>query len=583
MMIMKGPSSNVNLSDADDKNLEFLLEAFGSMISAEDMASAYCQAGYDVNKASEILYNMLGSSSSNDIQISTDDLTRARASPVGVTVGTVSGVNGADYVRSRTLTNESATGLSFYKPRTSGVSVGTVSGVIGADYGKFRATTKKTCETTKPVNLMSKEFPASQIWVQKPNGADYARSRTLTNEPATVLSKSKSRTSGVSVGTVSGVIGADYGKFRTATKKTCETTKPVKLTSKEIPASQIWVEKPKPVKNAPTETMNKDIELFLLQMLGDGFQLDIRVIRDVLASLVNVIMHFDISGGCGYDVQESMEKLMNMSAPTLHPGGITSSMVDQTKSTDTHQDLDVKFEEKLQLSDSSKRSNLEKEVLNNLFNAPERSTIPEKSTIPPRQPRIRKYGLVTGPLEDGVIEFKTAIVKKDDNGDGNVEVEDNYETLREAVMEHWTTMKQYYRAAADAYAKGSYELSNKLMEQGHFYMAKAREADETSTKILTQTRDDGEVISINLNDYDPKEAIRLVKTQLKSMCGIPSIHYLKVMVGTNDDKNKPNARKRLISKLLERDAITWTEEQDGQIMAIRIDVINPKRLSFNKK
>ncbi|KAI3815002.1 hypothetical protein L1987_14652 [Smallanthus sonchifolius] len=486
MTIMRGPSSSINPSSADDKNLEFLLEAFGSMLSADDMASAYCQANYDLNKASEILYSMLGSSSNNDIHISTDDLTRTPASSVGVTVGTVSGVNGADYSRSRTLTNEPAMVLSRSKPRTSGVSVGTVSGVIGADYGRFRAKTKITCETTKPVKLMSNEFPVSQI----------------------------------------------------------------------------WVEKPQPLNNAPTETMNKDIEMFLLRMLGDGFQLDIEVIREVL-------------GGCGYDVQESMEKLMNMSTPSSDLGDITSSMVDETKSTD----LGIKFEENL----SSRRSNLEKEVLNSLFIGPEKSEV-GPGTIPPRrQPRTRKYGLVTEPLIDGVIEFKAPIVKKEVNGDGNEEDEDNYETLREAVMEHWITMKQYYRAAADAYAKGNYELSNKLVEEGHFYMSKAREADATSAKILTQTRDDGEAISIDLNNYDPKDAIRLLKTQLKSMSGIPSIHYLKVMVGTNDDKNKPNARKRLISKLLERDAITWTEEQDGQIMAIRIDVINPKRLSFNKK
>ncbi|KAJ0865574.1 hypothetical protein HanRHA438_Chr12g0541971 [Helianthus annuus] len=490
--IVKGPASNLNLSKADDKNLEFLIEAFGSMISPDDMASAYCQAGYDLNKASDILYTMLGSSSNNDKYIPTEDSTRAPASSVGVTVGTVSGVNGAYHPTSRTSTNEPATVLSRAKPRTSGVSVGTVSGIIGADYGRYRANTRRNCETTKPVKLMSNEFPESQIWDEKPQS----------------------------------------------------------------------------VNNAPTETMNSDIEMFLLQMLGDGFQLDIRVIREVL-------------DGCGYDIQESMEKLMNMSTPTVDLGGVTSSTVDQT-STDTHQDLNNKFKEKLQLNDSSRRSNLEREIFSNLFNVPERSELGPEIIVPKRQPRMRKFGLVTEPLEDGVIELKTPIVKKEVNGDGNEEVEDNYETLREAVTEHWITMKRYYRAAADAYAKGNYERSYKLVEEGHFYMAKAREADETSTKLLTQTRDDGEVISINLNDYDPREAVRLLKTQLKSMSGIPSIHYLKVMVGANGDKNKPNARKRLISKLLERDAITWTEEDDGRIMTIRIDVINPKRLSFNK-
>ncbi|KAI7747208.1 hypothetical protein M8C21_007933 [Ambrosia artemisiifolia] len=474
MTIVKGASSSINLSNADDKNLEFLIEAFGSMISPEDMASAYCQAGYDVNKASDILYSMLGSSSNNDKHISTDDLTSAPASSFGAAVGTVS------------------------------------SG----------------------------------------NRADYAKSRNLTNEPATVLPRSKPRTSGVSVGTVSGIIGADYGRVRAKTKKNCETTKPVKLMSNEFPASQIWVEKPQSVNNAPTETMNRDIEMFLLQMLGDGFQLDMEIIREVL-------------DGCGYDVQESMEKLMNISAPTVDLGSATSSTVDQT-SIDTRQDLGIEFEEKLQLNSSSRRSNLEKEIFSNLFNVPERSELGLETVPPIRQPRTKKYGLVTGPLEDGVLEHKTPI------------------TLREAVMEHWVTMKQYYRAATEAFAKGNYERSQKLVEEGHFYMAKSREADEKSTKILTQTRDDGEVISINLNNYDPKEAVRLLKTQLKSMSGIPSIHYLKVMVGANGENNKPNARKRLISRLLERDAITWTEEDNGHIMSIRIDVINPKRLSFNK-
>lgn len=43
----------------------------------------------------------------------------------------------------------------------------------------------------------------------------------------------------------------------------------------------------------------------------------------------------------------------------------------------------------------------------------------EPGTIRPRrQPRTRKYGLVTGPLEDAVIEFKNPIVKKESNGDG---------------------------------------------------------------------------------------------------------------------------------------------------------------------
>lgn len=486
MTRMKESSSSITFSNEDDKNLEWLLEVFGSKISPDDMASAYCQAKGDLQKANEILCNMLGSSSNNNTHISTDDLTSPHASSLP----------------------------------SSYTSVGTVSGLNGAGY-----------------------------------------------EPPRVLSRPKPRNSGVSMGTVAGRIGADYGRSRPLTKQVSEITKPVKLMSSEIPASQIWVEKSKP-DHVKTETMNKDIELFLLKMLGDGFQLDMDVIKQVV-------------GGCGYDVQESMEKLMNMSTPTLDLGNATSSMVDLDQTCEDLQDLEIKSQGKLQVIDSTGRSNLEREILGKLFTSKVGLRPRPTPTLPRREPRTRKYGVVTGPLEEPVTEFTTPIVIKEANGNG--ETEDNYETLREAAMEHWVTMKKYYRAAAEAYAKGDYELAKKFVKQGHFFMDKAKEANEMSGKMLTETRNDGEVISIDLNNYDPKEAIRLMKTQLKSMSGIPSIHYLKVKVGTSDDNTKPNARKRLICRLLERDEITWTEEENGQTMAIRIDVINPKRLSFNKK
>lgn len=38
-----------------------------------------------------------------------------------------------------------------------------------------------------------------------------------------------------------------------------------------------------------------------------------------------------------------------------------------------------------------------------------------------------------------------------------------------------------------------------------------------------------------------------------------------------------------IIELLEKDSIEWTEEDSGQIIVIRVDKVNPKRLSFAKK
>ncbi|KAI3679377.1 hypothetical protein L2E82_51286 [Cichorium intybus] len=140
--------------------------------------------------------------------------------------------------------------------------------------------------------------------------------------------------------------------------------------------------------------------------------------------------------GCGYDVQESMEKLMNMSTTTLDLGNATSSMVDQT--CEDLQDLEVKSERKLQVIDSTgsydyealgfrcllicpfvdwvlefNRSNIEREILGKLFT----SKVGPTPTLPRREPRTRKYGVVTGPLKEPVTECKSPIVIKEANGD----------------------------------------------------------------------------------------------------------------------------------------------------------------------
>ncbi|GJV89350.1 hypothetical protein Tco_1533288, partial [Tanacetum coccineum] len=117
--------------------------------------------------------------------------------------------------------------------------------------------------------------PAGSMGTVGANGAAYARSGTLQNDSTKVTFQSKPKKSGASMGTISGMIGADYG------------------------------------------SMNKDVEQFLLQMLGDGFKLDMEVIREVV-------------GGCGYDIHQSLEKLMSMSASTLDLGDATASTMEQT-------------------------------------------------------------------------------------------------------------------------------------------------------------------------------------------------------------------------------------------------------------
>ncbi|XP_043697059.1 putative nuclear RNA export factor SDE5 [Telopea speciosissima] len=92
-----------------------------------------------------------------------------------------------------------------------------------------------------------------------------------------------------------------------------------------------------------------------------------------------------------------------------------------------------------------------------------------------------------------------------------------------------------------------------------------------------------EEMSLDLHDFDAKEAIRLLKFHLASVSGIPVIRYLKVIVESNATDITKGARKRLVRKLLERQSIKWTEEGNGETILIRVDEIDPKKLSFARK
>ncbi|KAM7498719.1 hypothetical protein LguiA_023133 [Lonicera macranthoides] len=285
--------------------------------------------------------------------------------------------------------------------------------------------------------------------------------------------------------------------------------------------------------------------------------------------------------------RQSMEKLLDLSASTLENSDYVLSMAAQNP---TRKSLDLGALQCQQESTSrasaigkreKDRNDLQKEILKSLFNVPERA---EEAPKRIHTVRTRAYGhVVTEPLKETTPPFrKTVTVKAKVTEDEDDESENSYEVLRKAVKEYWNTMKEYYEAAVDSFAKGDLDRAYKLLEEGQFFMKKAREADERSAQKLIQTRDEIEEVSIDLQDHEPRGAIRLLKSHLTSLSGIPSIQYLKLTVGTNGSNAKEGARKRLILKLLEKESIKWTEEGDGWIIVIRVDQINPKSLKFAK-
>ncbi|XP_052109161.1 putative nuclear RNA export factor SDE5 isoform X3 [Arachis duranensis] len=433
------------------------------------------------------------------------------------------------------------------------------------------------CEAKRNVNM------AAEILCASSNSDEL---KGTISEPAKVSSASefpnslhgernsgavKSKPHRVSLGTVSGVVGKEYihpKKMPTQGVK----SKPSKIDAKELPESEIWSERDSLKIEAAKGSMRDDVVNFLFQMLGDGFELDKDKIHDVL-------------GLCGYDVKKvhvilpicildnlTMEELLDMSASTLEKGDDDHGLAGENLK-DQHPDVSSESSEKE--CNSIDKVGLQKEILGSLFSFPQRSEEQPKHRLPVRSTPYR-YGrrVVRIPEDTPKVQQSTTVVPQVIKEESD-EDENSYNVLRRAVRENWATMKEYYSAAVDAFAKGDYARADRLMEQGHFYNRMAREADEKSAqKLLQSSESNDDAIPLDLSEHEPKEALRLVKFHLTTLSGIHSIKYLKVIVGTGDEDKKGTRKKLKIIKQLSTNSIQWTEEDNGRILRLKVDEID---------
>ncbi|XP_059662626.1 putative nuclear RNA export factor SDE5 isoform X2 [Cornus florida] len=435
-MKTEGLPSSTSYYDDEKRDLEHLLEAFGSMVSLEDIASAYCQARRNVYTAGEILCNMQESNSNFPSKNELEGLS-------------ASSEESSDNILDRPKFAERSSMES--KPKKCSVSMGTVANVIGKEY---------------------------------------AMPKPMENESYAV-------------------------------------NKPLKLNSEDLPISEIWDEKIPPYIAARDETMHKDVEKFLFAMLGDGFQLGMDVIREVL-------------GVCGYDVKKSMEKLLDLTASSLEKSEDVLSIAAQKpmeKCSDLESPLCQEKSEHVNSARSGKsrfitrndlespkrdknRYDLQREILEALFTVPERvEKAPRLTRNVKEVRRSRAFGqVVVQPFKDDTTEH---IIANPEPHISEDDKEDGYQALRKAAKEYWITMKEYYKAAVDAFAE-DHGRAYKLLEEGNFFKEKAREANENSTQKLLETKDNAEDIPLDLHDHEPREAIRLLRLHLTSLCGIPS-------------------------------------------------------------
>ncbi|KAF9683565.1 hypothetical protein SADUNF_Sadunf04G0027000 [Salix dunnii] len=397
----------------------------------------------------------------------------------------------------------------------------------------------------------------------------------------------------VSGGTVSSVLGKSYITSMPVASGPCGATKPLKLDAQEFPLSELWGEEPKQTQSKH-DHMHKDMENFLFNMLGHGFQLERDVIQQVLDA-------------CGYDMQKSMEELLNLSGVVLDEsnrcvGGSTGKFTD-VQSNSGRPSCNIFLRSMSShggISNSNRgesprqgkeRNNLQNEILTALFNDAERSEELSRRKTKAERRSIVHGELVAEPPTDFTLENKADSVYSQQDNDKVVssvkddDGKDSYQLLRKAWKEYRATMNEYYKAGGDAFAKGDYERANKLMDEGLFFRDKAHEVDEESTQKIfesknVETQDD---MLLDLHEYGVKDAIRSLRSNLLLLSGIPSVTYLKVVIETDDEDVTKGARRRLIMKLLEKESIEWSEGGDVGTIRIQLDNINPKRFSFAKK
>ncbi|XP_021294710.1 putative nuclear RNA export factor SDE5 isoform X2 [Herrania umbratica] len=563
----------------EEKALTSLLDAFGSVFSLKDIASAYCEAGRNADLAGEILFEMQGSTSSVTTDLSAGKMKYDQTSKSrGNKSQTYYQTNGGFIVPKENWQPLSAAGDASNGELKSDESSESSGGNNSQNYcradGDFTAP-KQECQ---PVSAASNSSNG-EAKNDGPSESFCSNSLQSSWQANGDLRAPKQKRRPISGGTVSSMLGKGYMKSVPLASGSYPGTKPFKVDSEELPMSELWGEglKSSPLKE---ERLHKDMEDFLFKMLGEGFRLDKDVIRDVLDS-------------CGYDMQKSMEKLLDRSTVNLDEENKFLGESSK-KNNDMHtraegpsekknSDLSANGGELTRLQKD--RNDLQQDVLAAFFKGPERfDELPRRRTRFAKRP-IALGELVEGPLIDFPAEQKADGVRYQEVEKDDEDEEDGFQALRRAVKEYRGTMKEYYKAAVDAFAKGDPDQANRFLEQGQFFREKARQADEESNQKIFETRNTNtdDEMQLELHDLGAREAIRHLKSHLSLLAGIPLLKYLKVIVETNEEDSSKGSRRRLVLKLLEKESISWSEGETPGVVMIRMDNINPKRLSFAKK
>ncbi|KAI4371067.1 hypothetical protein MLD38_019341 [Melastoma candidum] len=485
--------------------------------------------------------------------------------------GTTSMVNNADDEKVPTSLLD-AFGSSFSLEQIASVYCkvqkdAAMAGIMLCDMQELSSTNRSNGTWLNVESIKSPEVPSSNYPNRSFQGNGNAGSPNQNRCP-------------ISAGSVSSVIGEEYSNPRPYKSASNTIWRPFTVNSKALLMSGPVVEDVL-VNDNKQARVHKDMEDFLFSMLGDGFQLDRDVIRDVL-------------GKCGYDMQKSMEKLFDVSALGIKRGDNCSRA--STKLPHSYSGYERSPQDSTTYKNHSGRvvdanegeirgaKTLPNDVLHAFFY----NSKPEKESECPAPPKVAEQSkgideVVSESRENFHQNSQTCVSNQQDEKDLNDE-DDSYQVLRRAVQEYRGTMKEYYSAAIDAFVKGDHSLANKLMEQGNFFCKKARDADEESFNKIFDVRKEEEQkdLLLDLHEHDGRAAIRLLKFHVISLAGMPTFNHLKVIIETDNEDTSKGTRKRRVMRFLEKYSIKWVEDATPGTILIPLADIDPSTI-VNKK
>lgn len=179
------PSSST-FSDDDQNNLQILLEAFGSAVSLDAIASSYCETGRNLESTAEMLCNMQGGISGVREDPKKADGASSSASLLG------------------------NTHIVKPNPRKCSASIGTVSTVIGKDYINPRPQSRGFSEKLKPAKLNSNDFPVTEIWGEGKDSEFTSQGQPMENDLGDFLFKMLGNGFQLDMDVIQQVIGEFY-------------------------------------------------------------------------------------------------------------------------------------------------------------------------------------------------------------------------------------------------------------------------------------------------------------------------------------------------------------------------------------